>query len=285
MAAVAFVAGASSGLGRSVAERLAKDGLRTYAGARSFASQMNAYGAPDGCIPIGLDVTDDASVAAAVAQVLAQEKRIDVLVNCAAHLTLGACEETSGAELEAVLRTNLLGMARMTRAVLPAMRAQGKGHILQFSSLNGRFAIPFQGAYAASKHAIEGWSEALAMEVKPFGIAVTLVEPGDCQGGSDAYRLRAQTAQQQASPYQARYAAATERIHYDESHGMPPTAVADAVSKAIRRKRPPARVVIARIDQRAALWLHKLLPGNLFYAIIQSYYAPRRQRGGNDDPK
>lgn len=273
MAVVALVSGASSGLGRAVAERLAAEGMTTYAGARSFAAGSEGKAPPKGCIAIALDVTDDASVTSAVAQVRAQEGRIDVLVNCAAILTLGSCEETSDEELLAVVRTNLLGTARMTRAVLPVMRAQGAGHIVQFSSLNGRFAVPFQGAYTASKHAIEGWSEALALEVFRFGISVTLVEPGDCRSGSNAYRLHAGAAMSSNSPYHTYYKTATARIEHDEATGMPPDRVARAVARAVRRRRSPARVIVARPDQRLALWLHGLLPGRWFIRVIAWYYG------------
>lgn len=276
MAEVALVAGASSGLGRAVAEGLAAQGYRTYAGARSFATENAAISPPSGCVPLALDVTSDASVSQAVAHIVAAEGRLDALVNCAAHLTLGACEELSDAELRAVLETNVLGMARVTRAVLPQMRAQGHGRIVQFSSLNGRFAIPFQGAYTASKHAVEGWSEALAMEVRRHGISVTIIEPGDCRSGSDAYRRHARQADRQTSPYHARFVAATKKIHHDETGGMNPALVARAVARALARRRPPARVIVARLDQRLALWLHGLLPGRWFYRVIEWYYRPPR---------
>lgn len=275
MAEVALVVGASSGLGRAVARRLAAQGYETYACARSFAAGQGETRSPEGCVPVALDVTQDASVRSAVDFVAARAGRIDVLVNCAAFLTLGSCEDTTPEELEAVVGTNLIGMARVTRAVLPQMRRQKSGRIVQFSSLNGRFAIPFQGAYAASKHAIEGYSESLAMEVRGFGIGVTLVEPGDCRSGSDAYRRQAEAALSDSSPYRVPYMAATGKIHKDEANGMDPDRVARAVAKALERRHPPARVVVARIDQRLALWLHKLLPGRWFYGIIARYYAPR----------
>lgn len=274
MARVALVAGASSGLGLSVARRLAADGIRTYAGARSFAKGRPA---PEGCVPIPLDVTDGSSVAEAVGTLLAREGRIDALVNCAAFLTLGACEEISLEELSAVLQTNFLGMARVTRAVLPAMRAQGGGRIVHFSSLNGLFAIPFQGAYTASKHAVEGWSEALSLEVRRFGIGVTLVCPGDCRSGADAYRTHAAAAADPASPYYACYKAAQEKIHHDEANGLDPEKVAKAVSRALSKRRAPARIVVAKADQRLAMWLHDLLPGRLFHRIIAGYYKPPKE--------
>ena len=269
MARVALVAGASSGLGRAVARSLAAGGFRTYAGARSFASGKQP---PEGCVPVALDVTDEKSCRNAVAFVLSREGRIDVLVNCAAFLTLGACEETSPKELSAVLETNLLGSVRMIQAVLPAMRRQGGGRIVQFSSLNGLFAIPFQSAYVASKHALEGFCEALALETRPFGIRVTLMEPGDCKSGSDAYRKKSLASQDGDSPYREAYQAAVEKIRRDEQGGLDPERVAKAVLGVLMKKRPPARRAVARLDQRLAMWLHDLLPGNLFYAIIRSYY-------------
>lgn len=281
MKGVALVAGASSGLGRAVARRLAVEGFTTYAGARSFGADAAGATPPEGCIPIALDVTEDTSVKAAIERVLREQGRIDALVNCAAILTLGACEEISDEEFRAVLETNVLGLARMTRAVLPAMRAQKGGRIVQFSSLNGRFAVPFQGAYAASKHAVEGYSEALSLEVGQFGISVTRVEPGDCRSGSQSYRLRAAAAQQSHSPYAAYYDAATARIQYDEETGMNPDRVAGAVAKALTKRRAPARIVVARIDQRMALWLHTLLPYRLVARVLDGYYragAPARRR-------
>ncbi len=270
MARVALVVGASSGLGAEVARRLAADGFVTYAGARAFAG---GRAAPEGCLPVALDVTDGASVQAAVDHVLREAGRIDALVNCAAFLTLGSCEETTVDELRAVLETNFLGMARVTQAVLPAMRTQGGGRIVQFSSINGLLAVPFQGAYTASKHAVEGWSEALAMEARPFGVSVTLMEPGDCKNGSDAYRKRSAAAQRDDSPYRARYERATGRIRRDEASGMHPARVARAVSRTLSRRRPPMRVAVARPDQRLATVLHDLLPGRLFFRILALYYG------------
>ncbi|MCL1965330.1 MAG: SDR family oxidoreductase [Firmicutes bacterium] len=273
MAQVALIAGASSGLGRAVAEKLAADGFIVYAGARSFAS---GKAAPEGCVPLVLDVTDHASVEAAVSFVLEREGRVDALVNCAARLTLGACEETSVEEFRQVMETNYVGLVRMTQAVLPAMRAQGAGRIVQFSSLNGLFGIPFQGAYIASKHAVEGFSDALALEVRRFGITVTVVSPGDCRGGSDVYRGHAAAAtREKKSVYHFYYKAATEKIHRDETNGLAPEKVAAAVSKALRARHAPSRVVVAGFDQKIAVWLHDVLPGRLFRRVIEAYYAPK----------
>ncbi len=272
---VILVSGASSGLGRAVAQRLAADGFRTYAGARSFASGAKP---PSGCLGLPLDVLDEASAEQAITHIIDKEGRLDGLVNCAAFLTFGSCEETSAEELQAVLETNFLGMARMTRHVLPIMRRQHYGRIINFSSINGVLGIPFQSAYTASKHAIEGWSECLAQETRRFGIRVTLIEPGDCRNGSQKYRIIAKAAHEESSPYAVYFQGAVQQITHDENIGMPPDRVAQAVSKVLQSQNPPARRLGARPDQRLAAFLHSILPGRLFYRIMESYYAPKKEK-------
>ena len=270
-----LIAGSSSGLGLALARQLGSHGYRVYAGARSFGTGAVA---PEGCIPLKLDVTDNVSVQEAIGTILQKDGRIDALVNCAAILTLGSCEETSAEELRSVMETNFLGMARITRAVLPVMRRQQYGRIVNISSLNGLFGIPFQGAYAASKHAIEGWSESLAQETRHWGISVTIVDPGDCRGGSAKYRTRAVAAEMNHSPYGKWYRMAAEKIQHDEQNGLTPERVARAISCILRSTRPPARKIIANPIQRSAVLLHRWLPGNIFNRIIEAYYAPRREQ-------
>ena len=180
-----WVTGASSGLGLHTAIQLQKDGWRVIAGARSFEE-----GEKDGMYRLKLDVTDEESVRR-FCEKAAEIAPPDALVQCAGMLVLGSCEKTETEEFRRVIDTNYLGMVRVNRSVLPIMRAQGGGKIVMFSSINGLLGIPFQSAYTASKHAIEGYAECLSMEVKPFGIQVMLVEPGDHRSGSDKYRPHA----------------------------------------------------------------------------------------------
>lgn len=279
MAEVALVCGASSGLGARTALALAQAGYVTYAGARSFSGEKAPpRGCPEGCRPLALDVTDDRSVEAAVSHIASAHGRLDVVVNCAAQIMLGAAEEVSLSELLGILETNFVGAARVARAALPVMRAQKKGRIVQFSSLNGLLAIPFTSAYIASKHAVEGYFEALAQEVRPFGVRVTLVEPGDCRSGSAAYRRHAERADSEESPYRAAFLSASSKIRRDEDGGMRPEVVARAVVKVLQRKNPPARLAVARIGQRAGLWLHDLLPSRLFNWLIARMYCGKRQK-------
>ena len=265
-AKIALVAGASSGLGRAVAEALAADGNTVYAGARSFAQGKQP---PKGCRAVALDVTDSGSVEAAINGIVKAHGRIDLLVCCAATFTMAPLEELPPETLGDMLNVNLIGAARCVQAALPRMRARGSGHIVLFSSLNGLFSIPFQGAYSATKHAVEAYAEALSQESRRFGINVTVVEPGDCRGGSQQYRL---THIAEGSPYTEAFRAGTQKIHHDESNGLPPERVGLAVVRAVRRRNPPARLVVASLTQRAASWLHILLPRRLFNRLIAAYY-------------
>lgn len=265
---VVWITGASSGLGLHTARALADAGFRVIAGARSFEKA-------EACLPgmrcLPLDVTSPESVAAFARKAEAEAGAPDALVNCAGMLILGACESYGMEELRQVMETNFLGQAAMIQAALPLMRRQRRGRIVNFSSINGLLGIPFQGAYTASKHAIEGFSECLAMEVKPFGIEVMVVEPGDHQSGSDAYR-RHSAGMDASSPYAAAFSAATARIAADEHGGSDPDALGRQIARALGRRRMPRKLRVAKGDQHLAVWLHDALPARLFARIIASYY-------------
>jgi NAD(P)-dependent dehydrogenase (short-subunit alcohol dehydrogenase family) len=174
-----LITGTSTGLGRQLAETLIGRGERVAATARDVAGIKDlAERAPDQVLTARLDVTDAESIRDAVDATIARFGRIDVLVNNAGHGLIGALEELSDAQLRAVLETNVFGVAALTRAVLPHMRTRRGGHIVQLSSVGGVVGNPGHAAYATSKFALEGMSEALAGEVAPFGIRVSIVEPG-----------------------------------------------------------------------------------------------------------
>jgi NAD(P)-dependent dehydrogenase (short-subunit alcohol dehydrogenase family) len=174
------VTGASSGLGSAVSRAALERGYRVAATARDAASLGDlAERGPEQLLTLRLDLRDADSIHDAVARAEAHFGHLDVLFNNAGTATLGAVEELTDQLLRSQLETNLVGPLALTRAVLPGMRARGRGRILQMSSMGGRSAFPGLGAYHASKFALEGASIALAQEVAPFGIAVTLIEPGD----------------------------------------------------------------------------------------------------------
>jgi len=170
---VALVTGASAGIGRATAKALQNAGFRVFGTSRRAVTERT-----DGVTMLTCDVTDDASVTRLVGEVMAKAGRIDLLVNNAGVGLLGGAEESSSAQAQALFDVNVFGVVRMTNAVLPAMHHQGKGRIVNLSSILGLIPSPFNALYASTKHAIEGYSESLDHELRTFGIRVVLVEPG-----------------------------------------------------------------------------------------------------------
>jgi NAD(P)-dependent dehydrogenase (short-subunit alcohol dehydrogenase family) len=170
---VVVVTGVSSGIGRVAAEKFAKRGCQVFGTVRSIAKTKPLPGVE----LIEMDVRDDASVKRGIQSIIDQAERIDVLVNNAGMTMIGAVEETATSEAAALFETNVFGILRTTQSVLPTMRAQRSGRIVNVSSVLGFLPAPYMGLYSASKHAVEGLSETLDHEVRQFGIRVTLVEP------------------------------------------------------------------------------------------------------------
>ncbi len=182
---VVLITGASSGLGLACAEHLHSKGYRVYGTSRQIKRDT-----PSGSFQmIRMDVCDDNSVKEAIGRIVAAEKQLDILVNNAGISVSGAVEDISIAEYKIQFETNFFGALRVCQGVLPIMREQRSGCIINVSSLAGQIGLPFDGAYAASKFALEGVSEALRMEVKAFGIKVVLLEPGDINTGMTARNL------------------------------------------------------------------------------------------------
>jgi len=173
-----FITGCSTGFGRSLAEAVLARGERVVATARDVARVADLEGASDRLLSLALDVTDDAQIAAAVDAARERFGRVDVLVNNAGYGYQASIEEGEDAQIRAQFDANVFGLFALTRAVLPLMRAQGGGHVINITSVAGLVGFPGSGYYAASKHAVEGWSDALAAEVAPLGLHVTCVEPG-----------------------------------------------------------------------------------------------------------
>ncbi|HEY3094900.1 MAG TPA: SDR family oxidoreductase [Nitrososphaera sp.] len=204
-AKVAVVTGSSSGIGLATALELARKGFFTYATARNPAKAgAITEAAKEERIPISvvqLDVNDDNSVKNAVQRILNEKGRIDVLVNNAGYGLGGAFEDTSMEEVRTQYETNVFGLIRTTQAVLPAMRKQRSGIIVNISSGAGRLGYPGASVYVSSKHAIEGLSESIAYELEPFGIRVVLVEPGVVKTNFANDMVFAKKAQEPNSPY------------------------------------------------------------------------------------
>lgn len=241
------------------------------AGARSFADAPAALEDAEHWVRLRLDVTDEESCARFAKRALEISPRVDALVCGAAVLVLGSCEKTGADEYSRVLDTNFTGAARMVRLALPHMRAQGGGRIVLFSSINGLLGIPFQSAYTASKHALEGYAECLAMETAPWGVRVCLVEPGDHRGGSQRTRLNARE-EDGTSPYHRRYEAAVAVIRRDEAGGLSPDRLGEKLVRNVERRHMRFRLRVAKPDQHLAVWLHALLPPWLNGRVLSAYY-------------
>ena len=267
-----LVTGASSGLGLHTAQALCEAGHTVIAGARSFREESRE----GGLIRLPLDVTDDASAERFVKRALELTDHVDALVQCAGILVLGSCEETALAEYRRVLETDFLGMVRMNRLLLPVFRKQGHGKIVMYSSINGLLGIPYQSAYTAAKHAVEGYAECLQMEVRRFGIQVMLVEPGDHRSGSNAYRFHADGMD--ASPYREDYESTVQVIHRDETTGSDPGRLGRIVARKLQRRHMPFRLRIASADQHLAVVLHDALLPGWSHGILRNYYYGKKPR-------
>lgn len=263
-----WITGASSGLGLAVAGAFYENGWRVIAGARRFAADEK----DPSFVRLPLDVTDEASCEAFAKRAFEISPDVDALVCGAAILVLGSCEKTSVEEYTRVMQTNFAGAVRMVQLALPAMRQKREGRILLFSSINGLLGIPFQSAYTASKHAMEGYAECLAMESRPFGVQVCLIEPGDHRSGSRHTRLRAAN-ENEDSPYAKAYTSTVGIIQRDEAGGLKPEQLARKVVRNASRKRMRFRLRIAKPDQHLAVWLHRYLPAWLNQKILTSYYV------------
>jgi len=233
---VVVVTGVSSGIGRAAAERLAKRGCRVFGTVRNGAKAQPIPGVE----LVEMDIRDEASVQQGIQTIVAQAGRIDVLVNSAGVTLLGATEETSIAEAQSLFDTNVLGILRTTQAVLPHMREQGAGRIVNVSSVLGFLPAPYMGLYSASKHAVEGLSETLDHEVRQFGIRVALVEPSFTKTNLDI------NAPQAASRIAA----------YDSERSV----VSQAIQKNVHKAPQPDGVAMTIVEAALGAWKMRHTP-------------------------
>jgi NAD(P)-dependent dehydrogenase (short-subunit alcohol dehydrogenase family) len=258
---VVLITGASAGIGRACADRLQQAGWTVVGASRRGTSS----GGWDGIV---MDVDADESVDGAVTGVLARHGRIDAVVASAGWGLAGAVEHTTVDEAKAQLETNFWGAVRVVQAVLPAMRRQGGGRIVLVSSIGGVVAIPFQAFYSASKFALEGLAEAMAYELKPFGIAVTLVEPGNVRTDFTASRRMAAAAGTDG-PYRVALAKAVGIMERDEADGVAPDVVAKVVQAVLGARRPARRVSVGKAGERVGIVAKRLLPHRAFEAAAK----------------
>jgi NAD(P)-dependent dehydrogenase (short-subunit alcohol dehydrogenase family) len=263
MGKIVLITGASAGIGRAIADHLLSAGWTVIGASRRGSSSGDWQG-------MVMDVDDDESVAVGVAQVLADHGRLDAVVAGAGWGLAGAAEQTPIADAKDQLETNFFGAVRVVQAALPTMRVQGEGRVVLIGSIGGVIGIPFQAFYSASKFAMEGYGEALAYEVAPFGIHVTLVQPGNIRTDFTASRRDVKPPDGGEDPYAAAVAKAVGLMARDEQNGAAPDAVATVVQRVLDARRPPRRVSVGKAGERVGILAKRLLPYRVFEKAAKS---------------
>ena len=269
MKKVILITGISSGFGRETSGLLSERGHIVYGTVRNNPPAISGVN----CLI--MDLTDHESIKNAVSTVILKEGRIDVLINNAGMHTGGPSETIPMEYIRKQMDTNFLGMVQIIREVLPVMRRQGSGTIINFSSIGGLMGLPYQPYYSASKFAIEGFSEALRMEISSFNIKVVVINPGDFHTNNSANRRNFLAPTDKDDPYYEQYQKTLQKIEKDEGKGWTPEVLAKKLVGIVECKNPRQRYIIGPFEQKLSVFLKAILPGRFFRAIIQDYYKIR----------
>lgn len=275
MPKTALVTGASSGMGEEIARTLHKLGYTVYAAARR-TDRLEQL-ATTGIHALTMDVTDDESITSGIEKIITETGRIDVLVNNAGYGSYGAIEDVSLDEARRQFEVNVFGLGRLTQLVLPHMRAQRSGTIINISSMGGRLTTPLGGWYHATKYAVEALSDALRMETAPFGIDVVVIEPGGIRtewSGIAADHLE-ETAEGSAYASQIKAVANSMRSESTNKRQSPPSVIADTVEKIVTARKPRTRYVVG-FAAKPLVTLRRILPDRAFDRVISAALGVRR---------
>ena len=265
---VILITGASSGIGFDAAKELAKQGHKVYAAARR--TDLMEPLKSNGIVTMHMDVTDDESIRKGVEQVITAEGRIDVLVNNAGYGFFGAIENVKMEDARRQLEVNVFGLARLCQLVIPYMRKQKGGRIINTSSIAGKLVMPFGGWYHVSKFSVEALSDAMRMELKPFGIDVSMIEPGGIKtdwGIIAAKHLRNSSL---GTPYEEATLNESKILHkaYSGNYLSSPKVITKAISKAVNSRCPRARYRTGAFSH-TGVFIHWLLPAKCWDAMMR----------------
>ena len=263
MKKVVLITGISSGFGKEMSKKLTLDGHAVYGTIRSKCEVF------PGVKTLNVELAESDSIYKAVDKIIEEQGRIDVLINNAGMHSGGPLEDSPIEQFRAQMDVNYFGWVHTIKAVLPHMRKQHSGLIINISSIGGITGIPFQGVYTASKFAVEGMSVALRMEVKAFGIKVVVVNPGDFKTRNVETRI---VSLAEDSPYAEQFAKSLQIIERDESGGKDPVILANRISKIVNKRKPRQRYVVGSPIQKLAAKLKCYLPERIFDKIIASHY-------------
>ncbi len=265
MSKVILITGASSGIGKSTASYLATKGFKVYGTSRNPKQTKDlSYEL------IALDVHDSFSISEAIKTVIQKEKRIDVLINNAGMGITGPIEETPTQEMRKVFDTNFFGAIDVIKAVLPHMRKQQQGLIINITSIAGYMGLPYRGVYSATKGALELITEALRMEVKEFGIEVTNIAPGDFATNIASGRFHSPVLED--SPYKKNYGNNLDLMNNHVDHGKDPLLMAKAIYKVIQTKKPKIHYKVGEFLQKFSVTLKKVLPDKVYEKMLMKHY-------------
>lgn len=266
MSKVILITGASSGIGKACAELLISQGHIVYGTSRKEQKSeiKNLHF-------LQCDVTNRASVKQCVDRILEEQGQLDVLMNNAGAGIVGALELTTQEEFDFQMKVNFEGVFNVCSAVLPHFRIRGKGTIINVSSVGGVMGLPFQGLYSASKFAVEGFSEALRLEMHPFNVNVVLLQPGDFNTGFTSHRMVSK-ATQENEDYREQFAVTLKLIEDNENNGNPPIKIARLVAKIVNSEKPAFRYPIGNIVERLSIFVKRIVPGRFYQWILRQYY-------------
>lgn len=267
---VALVTGASSGMGKETAKRLLAAGYTVYVAARRRALMDDL--AALGAIPLSMDITQDADIQQAVASIVAGHGAVDVLINNAGFGLFGSVEETSLEDARYQFEVNLFGLARLTQLLLPGMRAKGAGTIVNLSSMGGKIYTPLGAWYHATKHAIEGFSDCLRIELAPLGIKVVIIEPGIIATEFGEVMSGPMLARSGKGPYRALANATAKAVHdaYAKPGGASPASlVVDGIMQALAAKQPKTRYAMGKMA-KPMMFIRKYFGDRLFDKALLS---------------
>lgn len=268
---VVLITGATSGIGKATAELFCANGYTVYGTGRKISADAEALNCQVGSIKmLPLDVTDNASVDKCVDEIIRREGKIDILINNAGFGIAGAIEETELEQMQAQLETNLFGVHRMCKKILPLMRSSGGGRIINISSVAGFISIPYQAFYSVSKYGVEAYSRALRAEAEQFGIKVSLIQPGDTKTSFTAERITVSKAG--SDVYSKKMTDSVKRMEHDEQNGAAPIKIAKVILKTAESKRPPVSKTVG-LQYKLIKAATKILPEAVVAVAIKKLYG------------